>query len=962
MYIGGYVNNDETNAKLLGRERWQTAADILRNISVVGASVQFMTNLVSRPAWTFQPAEEDSREAQEYADLMTDIIYGMDTSWTRIVRRATMYRFHGFGVHEWVTEKRKADGIVVFKNLYSRHVKTITKWDLDDNGEILGCFQTNPNTGREHYLPRTKLLYLVSDAMSDSPEGMGWFRHLVDPAEALKSLLKLERIGYERDLRGIPVGRAPITRINQKVQEGKLTQQQADEMINGLKDFAGMQRKTHETGLILDSMPYLSETDSGKSVASVQEWAIDLITGEAGSLEELDRAIKRLQGECALIMGTEVLLTGRDGEGSRALSEDKSRNLYLSANAITADMAEATDRDLVDVIWTMNGFPDEMKPTAQVEDVSFKDAKIMAETLADMAGSGAILAPDDPAFNEIRELMGLPPAPPLDEELMRAQMGLGSPEGSGGGDPEDGGKLEDGNEEKPEGAEIAVPLNEDWKDGVTEKFDPNQPRHSAGSKMGGQWSGGNGKGPNDDSGQPSQSGDGTQGDDAREDRESEKDAQRRAFAEERSDRSLDGRVWAYETGSGTSPEGFRGLEATYKPSAEMQALTERSGLNAPVMHEVTPSSDNARAYEGAIQSAKSASRFGAAVYVYPASEYENMRMFVSSDGKSGMAIKSDGDIVSAFSSGGGQVHAMLSLAVEQGGTKLDAFDTVLPKLYAVNGFREVGRDKWDDKYKPDDWDYKTFGKFNGGRPDVVYMEYDPDYNPFEGTEKRWNPSQPRAPKGTSIGGRWIATEGGATRAGVKPMTEDAQADIIEGQKGHTLEELHELAIENQKRLKELGEAIDRDIDGVEFGLPPGPNNGVKKLEGARDKLARKGYDTPENLTDLSRAMFILDRKGASGDILESLQKSGAEVFDEGWKTDSASGYRDRKAMLRWDNGAVSEIQFISRPMHFQKFKNGGHDLYELVRRPDAPRGQAKLFMMVMKAKYDSARAEFGDPE
>ncbi|MGM1052480.1 MAG: hypothetical protein ACQEXO_08810 [Pseudomonadota bacterium] len=56
-----------------------------------------------------------------------------------------------------------------------------------------------------------------------------------------------------------------------------------------------------------------------------------------------------------------------------------------------------------------------------------------------------------------------------------------------------------------------------------------------------------------------------------------------------------------------------------------------------------------------------------------------------------MAIKPAGDIVSVYTDGGATVHAMLTLAVEQGGTKLDAFETVLPNLYEVNGFKEVGR-------------------------------------------------------------------------------------------------------------------------------------------------------------------------------------------------------------------------------------------------------------------------------
>lgn len=126
-----------------------------------------------------------------------------------------------------------------------------------------------------------------------------------------------------------------------------------------------------------------------------------------------------------------------------------------------------------------------------------------------------------------------------------------------------------------------------------------------------------------------------------------------------------------------------------------------------------------------ITASKKSSKYGAAVYVYPTEDYANMRLFLTEDRMNGFAIKPDGDIVSVFSSGGGTVHAMLELAVEQGGTKLDAFNTVLPKLYGFSDFVEVGRDPWNEEYKPDDWDYEVFKDFNNGRPDIVYMEYRP---------------------------------------------------------------------------------------------------------------------------------------------------------------------------------------------------------------------------------------------
>ncbi len=112
-----------------------------------------------------------------------------------------------------------------------------------------------------------------------------------------------------------------------------------------------------------------------------------------------------------------------------------------------------------------------------------------------------------------------------------------------------------------------------------------------------------------------------------------------------------------------------------------------------------------------------------------------MRVFLTPDGKAGFALKGN-DIVSAFkhpdAPAKGFANSALALAVQEGGRKLDAFDTVLPDLYSDSGFRAVARLKWDESQAPPDWDKTTFGKFNGGQPDVVFMVYDPEHaRPYE---------------------------------------------------------------------------------------------------------------------------------------------------------------------------------------------------------------------------------------
>ena len=100
---------------------------------------------------------------------------------------------------------------------------------------------------------------------------------------------------------------------------------------------------------------------------------------------------------------------------------------------------------------------------------------------------------------------------------------------------------------------------------------------------------------------------------------------------------------------------------------------------------------------------------------YSPEEYGAMRTYLFEDGKTGFALKPDGDIVSVFS-GNGHGKAAVQAAIELGGRKLDCYDGYLRKLYSRFGMREYERWKFDPQYAASDWDY---GEFDN--PDVVLM-------------------------------------------------------------------------------------------------------------------------------------------------------------------------------------------------------------------------------------------------
>lgn len=416
VITGGRVQTVERNPKLVGREKYITASNILANVSIVAAGTHYFLNLVSSPNWSVEPVD-DTPEAQRYAEFVESCMYDMDASWKRTIRRAGMYRFYGFGIQEW-TAKKRPDGYTGFRSIETRPQHTIEQWDLSDEFTVRGMWQWSPMVGGMGvYIPRAKTIYLVDDTLSDSPEGFGLVRHLAEPADRYTKYLEIEGRGFERDFRGIPVGRAPTSEIAAAVSSDAITAAEGAKLIQGMTDIVSSQARGAATGIVLDSSAYENVSETGTSSSATPKWDIDLLTGSSNGIEHVGVAIDRITYDMALILGVEGLLTGKDG-GSRALSEDKSRNMYLMVNSCVADIAETYEKDFINPLWTLNGFPEEYKPSLKAEDVSFKSVSEITAALRDMATAGAILAPNDPVIDDVRDILGVQRQP---EELVNTE-------------------------------------------------------------------------------------------------------------------------------------------------------------------------------------------------------------------------------------------------------------------------------------------------------------------------------------------------------------------------------------------------------------------------------------------------------------------------------------------------------------------------------------------------------------
>ena len=182
--------------------------------------------------------------------------------------------------------------------------------------------------------------------------------------------------------------------------------------------------------------------------------------------------------------------------------------------------------------------------------------------------------------------------------------------------------------------------------------------------------------------------------------------------------------------------------ATRIPEPTNAEALREEGVRVVELFEVDK--EQSEFFRNSLITASEASQFGGSVTIHEPEYYQqdDVRMFLTQDGLGGVVLNGD-EIVSGFmhpeasDRGQGAIVSMVSNMVDLGGRRLDAYDTVLPKFYAEAGFRPVARLRWNDDFAPEGWDYKLYNRWNNGRPDIVFMTFDPDrfgstYDPTEG--------------------------------------------------------------------------------------------------------------------------------------------------------------------------------------------------------------------------------------
>ena len=185
--------------------------------------------------------------------------------------------------------------------------------------------------------------------------------------------------------------------------------------------------------------------------------------------------------------------------------------------------------------------------------------------------------------------------------------------------------------------------------------------------------------------------------------------------------------------------GYAGLGLLEASGAK--GLNRSRKIKSPDLVEFPQSEQNRKYFQGILADAQdSQGPLGYQVSVYEPEAYKNMTMIASSGADGGFAITPEGEIVSLVKNKNSPMKGFagraLKLAKDEGGVFLNAFDTELTNLYGKAGFKPVSRVDFDEEMfrgeigdEAVDEFMEANRKFNDGRPDLVFMVRDPEFEP-----------------------------------------------------------------------------------------------------------------------------------------------------------------------------------------------------------------------------------------
>lgn len=380
---GGRIQ-DEYDQRLKGDRLLKTYTEMGNDPTI--RSFLFAFDVLARAAGhRIEPADE-SPAAKESADFAEHALDDMEGAWGDTLSEVLTCLQYGFSLFETVY-KRRDDGRVGWARWAPRAQETIFEWLWDDEWNVIGVVQIAPPGYQRIEIPIERLIHFRVQPRKQNPMGTSLLRAAYDPWYFTKHIQKIEAIGVERDLAGLPVIGVPLAAYENPTQ-------QAAWMTMG-----GMVRRDEQATIV---MPNVYDDKGNK------QYTVDLLSTGGARQIDTDPILARYERKMLRAVLADFLTLGDTGKGSYALSVNRSDLFNGAAKALLSGIEDVINHMAVQRLMELNGIAPALWPRFVFNETGRRDQLVFAQTLQALATAGFVDSADADVRGYVYEEIGLP--------------------------------------------------------------------------------------------------------------------------------------------------------------------------------------------------------------------------------------------------------------------------------------------------------------------------------------------------------------------------------------------------------------------------------------------------------------------------------------------------------------------------------------------------------------------------
>jgi hypothetical protein len=395
--------DEEWHRNLKGSKAAAVYEEMRDNDATIGAVFYTIEAFLRAVDWKVEGPDEAEKE------FLRSCMHDMETPWEDFISDVLSFLTYGHSLHEVVYKVRRGpeepnpryqsasdDGRFGWRDIALRAQRTIDRWEIDDQGRILGAYQRPPvGSLPDRFLPMDRCVLFRTRAYKNNPEGRSILRNSYVSYTRKKRLEEIEALGIARDNTGVPIIHAPAQILSATASPAQQATRARLEML-----ISSMQRGENE-GFV-----FPSEVDSeGKPTG----YKFNLTASPGQKQIPADPVIRRYDARILMSMAAEFLMLGTEKQGSFALGSEKSSNFTRSLSWYIDSICATLNKTAVKRLYDVNGVPVEKRARIVAGEIDMPGLQELGLFMQQAVSSG-LIHPTPEIEMKLREVARMPGA------------------------------------------------------------------------------------------------------------------------------------------------------------------------------------------------------------------------------------------------------------------------------------------------------------------------------------------------------------------------------------------------------------------------------------------------------------------------------------------------------------------------------------------------------------------------